>query len=231
MKNDVVKIGEQVDLYLGKGPYYRTVVDDIRGGDILMVSIPTFRGISVILRLDQELRLFFYRDNGRYSILVRVLDLQLTEPVRMAKLKVLSDPERQQRRESFRVSTMISTILRPVVFGPYPPKGQPLAQDEIEQGPAFNISATGIAVRVTGEYSVGERIFLRIYLAWPKPDSEPLDILGEVRQIHRVESDRNLFQLGIMFIDVSEELSSHIAKFVLMEEQRRTKQSRLIEGE
>lgn len=226
----IIEVGEQVDLYLGKGPYYRTKIADLGLNGMFLVPLPTFRGIPIILRKAQRLKLFFYRDNGRFSIDVAVMDFDLKE-LRMVWLKQLTQPERQQRRESFRVTTMLRAILRPYNLGPFPKRPDPEEAGQMQEVPTFNISATGVAVRASGEFYVGERVFLRIFLAWPKPDSEPLTILGEIRQVKRIEYGKSEFQLGILFLDASSEMTSHIARFVLMEEQRRVKQQRLVEEE
>ena len=231
MKSEYVKISEKIDLHLGKGPYYRTVVDDILDEETLLVSIPTFRGIPIILHMDQELQLFFYRDNGRFAQNVQVIGFDLGEAVRLVKLRILSEPARQQRRQSFRVSTILQATLRPYTLGPFPLKPDPSEAEEMEEVSTFNVSATGVAIKTHGDYYVGERIFLRIFLAWPTSNAKPLDIMSEVRQIVRLEPGRDVFYLGAMFLDASEEMSTHIAKFVLIEEQKRRKQARLVEEE
>ena len=222
--NDI-KIREKLDLYLGKGPYYRTVAEDISEDNTLLVSIPTFRGIPIILRPGQEVNLYFYRENGRYVIKARVVGFELSGQIRLARLFALSAPERQQRRESFRISAMLRTILRPYYLGPFPYKPVPEEEQEMEEAPTFNLSATGVAVRTTREYQPGERLYLRIFLSWPQPKSAPLEITGEIKQVVKTDNVKNIFQLGIMFIDASEDMASHITKFVLMEEQRQRKQT------
>lgn len=229
MIENFVQIGEKVDLYLGKGPYYRTIIDDIDENNMVLASIPTFRGISIILRKGQKLKLFFYRNNGRFSIDVLVDGFLLESTLRQVRMKVLSKPVRQQRRQSFRVSTMLRTVLRPFELGPFPSRPDPNEIAQMEDAPAYNISATGVAVRTVNEnYRVGDKMYLQIFLSWPKPDSAPMTVLGEVRQVARLEYGKDVFHLGIMFLDATADMSDHIARFVLVEEQRRLKQQKHI---
>ncbi|MCL1828983.1 MAG: flagellar brake protein [Oscillospiraceae bacterium] len=223
MKNNDIKAGEKVDLYLGKGPYYRSMVEDTTEDDTYLVSVPTFRGIPIILKQDQEINLYFYRENGRYIINTRVIDFEISENVRMVRLVAMSEAERQQRRQSFRVSTLLRTILRPYDLGPFPRRPNPAEEHEMEDAPTFNLSATGVAIRTTRDHAVGDKLFLKIFLAWPKSESVPLEISGEIKQIAKTDSVKDIFQLGIMFVDASEEMSAEITKFVLAEEQRQRK--------
>lgn len=231
MENLALELGEKVDLYLGRGPYYRTAINDISDDGTVLVSIPTFKGVPIILRQDQDLKLFFYRDNGRYAVGVRVRAFEMDDPVRLARLEVTTQPVRQQRRTSFRVASMLQVILRPYALGPFPRVPNPGEADQMEQAPTINISSTGVAVRASGDYSVGERVYLRILLAWPQPDYPPLDIFGEIRQVVRLEPDADIFHVGIMYLNVSDEISAHLSKFVMFEEKRIIKKKRLIEGE
>ena len=231
MKKEELCLGEKVDLRLENGPHYRTVIGGLdEGNTLLSVSIPTFRGIPVILRQGQALQMFVYRDTGRYGIGVLVEGFELSGKVHMVRLRIISEPERQQRRESFRVTTMLRAILRPYNFGPFPHpyRNELKLLGEMEEVPTFNISVSGVAVRSQKNFAVGDRVYMRIFLAWPNMEAIPVNILGEIRQSSRQNKG---YQLGIMFLDVSEELSTHLAKFVIMEEQRRVKQQRLIEEE
>lgn len=231
MKTEGLRLGEKVDLYLGRGPYYRTVVDDIPNKNTLILPIPTFRGISIILKMNQTVQLYFYRENGRYLIECVVIGLDLKSHVRMVALRMLTQPTRQQRRNSFRVETMVKAIIRPASLGPFPRSPIPEEEELMEEVPTFNISATGIAVRTKREYHVGDQIYMRIFLAWPTEAAEPINVLCEIRQVLPVTGDRDMRQLGIMFLNANEDLSSHIAKFVLVEEQRRVRQRKLVEEE
>lgn len=225
-----VNQGEKVDLFLGRGPYYRTVVDELPDDKTILVPLPTYRGIPIILSRDQEIKMYFYRPNGRYVQNVKVIGFVLEGSIRMVRLLELTEPDRQQRRDMFRVTTMLRAYLRPIEIGETPTDFTDEEIKSMEEAPTFNISATGIAIRTKGEYEVGDRLFIRVFLAWPQQEPEPINIVGEVRQVNSVEQDHRIKQLGIMFMDISEEMSEHIGKFVLIEEQRRAKQQRLVTG-
>ena len=223
--------GEKIDLYLGRGPYYRTMVDELPDDRTIIAPLPTYKGIPIILSQNQEIKMYFYRPNGRYVQNVKVIGFMLEGNVRLVRLMELGSAEKQQRRDTFRVTTMLRAVLRPHDFGEFPNKITPEEDQLMEEVPTFNISATGVAVRTTRDYSVGDRIYIRIYLTWPQQKSEQIDVMGEVRQVVSVEQEMRVKQLGMMFLDISEETSGRIEKFVIVEQQRKVKQKRLITDE
>lgn len=228
MKYEVLNIGDKVDLYMGRGPYYRTTIDDIEGNRDYVVTVPSYRGIPIIVRNGQRLQMFFYRQNGRYAIDAKVTSFEVDGQVRLMKLRALGEPEKQQRRESFRFHTSLKVIIRPFVMGPFPMKPDPEEADEMEEASTFNISATGIALKTKRSYEHDEKFYLQIYL---NPDGPPLEILCAVRQASRVESVEGPYFIGAMFMDIAADVTTIIAKFVLDEERKQVKQSRLVEEE
>ena len=223
--------GEKIDLYLGRGPYYRTLVDELPDDKTIIALLPTFRGIPIILSQNQEIKMYFYRPNGRYMQNVKVMGFMLEGNVRLVRLMELGPAEKQQRRETFRVTTMLRAILRPHEHGEFPYRITTSEEELMEEVPTFNISATGVAVRTSNEYDVGDRIYIRIFLTWPQQQAEPIDVMGEVRQVVNAEHEMRVKQLGIMFLDISEETSGRIEKFVIVEQQRKAKQKKLVSDE
>ena len=223
-----VREGEKIDLYLGKGPYYRTLVDELPDDKTVIAPLPMYRGIPIILRQNQEIKMYFYRPNGRYIQSVKVIGFALEGNIRLVRLMELEPAEKQQRRDTFRVATMLRAILRPYEDSEMPGKPSPQEEELMEEVPTFNISATGVAVRTTRDFEIGDRVRIRVFLTWPQQEPEQIDIVGEVRQIMSVEQELRVKQLGMMFLDISEETSGRIEKFVIVEQQRKVKQKKLV---
>lgn len=229
MKEIKIEVRDKVDLFLRRGPYYPTVINDITKDGLLFVSVPIYRGISIVLHMDQELQLFFYRDSGRYAVDVKVIGFELSGEIKLIKLLPLSLPVKQQRRESFRLKARLRAIIRPQLLGAFP--FNPSFEDDEEMDYVFtsDISSTGIAFRTTVKYSVGEKFFLKLFLEWPEPDAEPIDISCVIKQVGIVDVVTGEYQIGAMFADISEETMNYITRFVLAEESRRIVKQRLIE--
>ena len=223
--------GEKIDLYLGRGPYYRTMVDELPDDRTIIAPLPMYRGIPIILSQNQEIKMYFYRSNGRYIQNVKVIGFALEGNVRLVRLLELGPAEKQQRRDTFRVTTMLRAILRPYEFGEFPYKVTAKEEELMEEVPTFNISATGIAVRTSQDFIVGDRVYIRVFLTWPQQAPEQIDVMGEVRQVMSIEQEMRVRQLGMMFLDISEETSGRIEKFVIIEQQRKAKQKKLVMDE
>lgn len=230
MKKDALMIGDKVDMYLGKGPYYRTVVSDIMDNGDIYVPIPTIKGIPIILSAGQELVLLYYRDNGRFLLGCKVKRMIVEGALRQIILSVVAGPERQQRRTSFRVSTMLRSHIKTFEEGPFERNIPEDELDELTDAHTLNISSTGLAIRTTENYKIGDLLYILLYLDWPTENSPPMALQGEVRQITSPSPGSELNQVGIRLVDLSVEQSNHIAKFVMLEEQRRVRQNRLVEG-
>ena len=213
-------IGEKVDLYLGHGPTYRTQLEDIDGLGLLLISQPLYRGIPIVLRLGQQVEMYYFRPNGRFCIDVEMEGVVTTDQVRLIALRRISEPRKQQRRESFRLMTLLEAVLRPVSAGPFPAR-RTNEDDLVERTVTTeNISETGVSVwSVKIAYDMGEKLYIRLYLPWPDEEAEPLELRCEVRRCELEDPVTLTYGVGLMFMDCPEETRQLIARYVLVKQQ------------
>ena len=102
-KDNVVVLGDKVGLVKDAGREYRTMIEDMYGGGSYLVGIPSYRGIPMTLRLNDEVLMLFYRESGRYICPTRVASLDQTGEIQYALLLQKSEPFRDQRRGAFRL--------------------------------------------------------------------------------------------------------------------------------
>ncbi|NLO47740.1 MAG: flagellar brake protein [Clostridiales bacterium] len=230
VKKQLIKIGDRVDLYLGTGPVYRTMLEDITNNKNLLVSVPIYKGMPVSFAKNQELQMYFYRTNGRYRANVKMVGYQHHDQLTFLELQVLSEPQKQQRRDSFRINEELKVVMsyidNDLVFDRLNS-----SEDDREVAYSINISVTGIAVKTKKAYSVGDKVFMRIYLMWPDAEAEPLEIIGEIRQVDMINPLQKVYNIGIMFLYTSKEVSGNLSKYVMAREQKRLKQKRLVEDD
>lgn len=213
-------IGEKVDLYLGQGPTYRTQLEDIDEAGLLLVSQPLYRGIPIVLRMNQEIELYYFRPNGRFGVDVVVDHIVTGDQVRLIALRRISEPHKQQRRESFRLMVALDAVLRPVSAGVFPLRRTP-EDDLVERRVTTeNVSETGVSIRsVKIAYDVGEKLLIKLYLPWPDEDADPLELRCEVRRCELADPVLLSYSVGLMFMDCSEETRQLIARYVLVKQQ------------
>jgi c-di-GMP-binding flagellar brake protein YcgR len=232
-KNDDIRIGDRVDLYLNQPPYYRTVVDDILSDGALVVQIPTHRGLTVILRKEQELRIFYYRHNGRFSLDARVRKLNLGGNIRTVELERLSDCRKEQRRLAFRVPVNIRTN---VCFPPEVDGGLDLsdmdqfAGGEREEVYTKDISETGLAIYLQKHCEPGMKVVLEVYLPFLPEWEQPMKVFAVIRQT-RFDEVRKRYKAGLEFLEMTEKMRMMLSKYLLMQQQQLLKQQRLVEEE
>jgi len=162
-------------------------------------------------------------------------------------LAPLSEPVSEQRRTAFRINPDIEAAVRRFKEGPFQPApddasdGVPdgssdsdgasnNAYEAVDRARIENLSAVGALVhdggaliQADGEYKVGEKLFLRMYLNWPQPDSKPLDVIAEVVRCESV-ADGNSVKIGVRFIEMENDAQNTLTKFVIAGQQELKKQ-------
>lgn len=230
---EIVQIGDIIDLYTGKGIPYRTKIEDFTREGNIVVSTPLYRGIPIIVLREQKLELFFYRDNGRFAMDVKVADLVVSGSIRMLILEPTSEVRKQQRRDSFRLKKFIDVTIRDLAGGEFPRRHT--EEDDIYETAATteDISETGAGLRVHKKYDQGDRIYLRIYINWGEQGLPYMDFHCEIMQSVYVRRDSGpaYYRLGVNFLNSTQETRTLMAKYILIEQQKTIKQQRLVEGE
>ena len=229
-KKDKIVIGDKIDLRIGNGPYYRTTVDEMSGNSTIFAAVPSYKGIPIILHIDQELRIFFYRKSGRFSVHAQVKGFTVSGEIRLIEIEIKSEPKKEQRRESFRVPTSIKAVLC-VFSDPITLRAKKMleADDTVKEvAEARNLSETGVGLKTKFDYNISEKVLLKLHLAWPHEDSAPIELLAEAR---RSEYDpiRDIYYVGFQFLNAGDEMRSHISKYLLVQQQKQIKQQKLVE--
>ena len=229
-ENGLLRIGETIDLYTGRGMPYRTKIEDFTEDGLVVASTPFYRGIPVVLLRDQELELYFYRENGRYAVDVVLRYFFMSGNIRMLVFEVVSEERKEQLRDSYRLRKFIDIRVRDYDEGPLPnisvstsEKGMPATTEDI--------SETGAGIRLRKRYAKGDRLYVTMYLDWPTPNSPPIDFLCEIMHVEQVTGQDNVsyYRLGLRFVDNSEDSRAMLAKYIIREQQRAIVRRRLVE--
>ncbi|MDR0951766.1 MAG: PilZ domain-containing protein [Oscillospiraceae bacterium] len=222
----VPAIGDKIDIFRKNSPYYRTMVEYYADSTIY-AQLPTYKGVPIILHTDEELTAVFYRETGRYSVRVRVVTLNLEGNLKNIEFKIISSPEKEQRRHAYRFPVRMDAAIYSL---PEKDGEAFLVVDEerlIERVRTRDISETGVALLVGGNYAVGERYLLELDLKWPQPTSPPLLVVARVRRIHESPTGYKNTLVGLCFINGGARLAGLLGKYTL-DMQRRQLQKRRI---
>ncbi|MDR1588979.1 MAG: flagellar brake protein [Oscillospiraceae bacterium] len=242
--------GDRVDIQFKNSPEYRALVEDARDGGDIVVTSPTYRGAPVVFHKGQLIQLSFYRDNGKYSVDVRVVGFRTSNEVRLMRLQCVSDVTKVQRRGYYRLPVVLRTEVRRLPIS-LPtelhrlPEVLPLLDDVMsyeeavdaleeyavdeENSTTRDISISGISVKSKTQFVVGDKLVIKVHLGWPNAKEPPISAVVEVR---RVEYDpaTGTYNVGLEFSGAFAKRDL-ITKYIYEQQQRRIKQEKLIKDE
>jgi c-di-GMP-binding flagellar brake protein YcgR len=248
-KHDIVP-GDRVDLQYRNSPEYRALVEETGRGGAIVVTSPTYKGVPVVFHRDQVLRLSFYRDNGKYSMEVKVRGFRTSGEIRLVALECISDVTKVQRRGYYRLPVVLRTEVRrlPVALPTELhrlPEVLPMLDDVMsyeeavdaleeyavdeENSTTRDISISGISVKSKSKFVIGDKMVIKVHLGWPNAKEPPISAVVEVR---RVEYDpaTGSYNVGLEFAGAFAKRDI-ITKYIYEQQQKRIKQEKLIKDE
>jgi c-di-GMP-binding flagellar brake protein YcgR len=250
-KGDIIP-GDRIDLSAKPepGPDYRTIVEDVDAKGNMLVATPTYKGSPVVFRKKQTLTLSYYRDNGKYSLGVKVTGYRTNGDRRMVVLERTSDVVKEQRRGYYRLPVVLRTEVRRLsVSLPTElhrlPDNLPMLDDvmtyeeavdaldeytvEEESSATRDISISGISVKTSTEYFVGDKLVIKVHLDWPSMTEPPISAVVEVRRVER-DPASGMYYIGLEFSGAFAKRDI-ITKFIFEQQQKRLRQEKLIKDD
>ena len=234
-KDTVIVVGDKIDLTIDGKRFYKARVDDILKNGLLLTSLPIYRTAQMQLNVLDEVYLVFYRDSGRYIAIVRVVDFQRKDDLRYPIFELATIPEKDQRRESYRLPvSSIDTLLFEYKDGAELSlsinEGTGEAS-ELAEARASDISVTGIALVTTKwECKLGERYLLKLYFDGFGGKTPPFLVCAQVMRAE-LTPESGIYSVGMQFFGLTKNKNEFLTKFILTQQQKRIVQRRLIEGE
>ena len=237
MKDKVIVVGDIVDLTSSDdGIPFRTKVEDLRGGRLFSASVPSSGGIPMMVHMDDELYMTFYRESGRYTVRIKVVGFDRKDEIRYMLFTQISEPEKDQRRMYFRLPVNIGVVM--CEYHENIEEDMPVIEeiDEahivvLETVGSKDLSITGIAVLAKNDYELGDKFILRInFDTRQSKETKPFIIFAEVMR-KDFDYRSNSFRLGMHFFGQTQSMSEFLAKYVLKQQTQQIRQRRLVEGE
>ena len=232
-KHKVIAAGDKVEMFENEQVIYKTVIWEVLGEGQFFVAVPSHRGMQMLLHVGDELNMAFFRDSGRYVTRVRAMGFITRDKVRYAQLMQISDIEKNQRRDNFRVAVRLRAQVHK--YADYYAKELP-AHDEItkenslEMAEIKDISASGVAIMARGEFIPGEKYMLKLFFDTPREKAQPMLVCCEVARVTS-EAETKSFNVGMSFINQTKQMSKFLTKYVQNQQRRQIAQRRLIEDE
>jgi len=233
LPEDMMVVGDKVDMVVEQGRVFRTMIEDTTGNGLFLVGVPSRGGIPVPIKADDEVQLLFFRESGVFITLMGVVGFEKKGEVRYAWLVQKTKPERTQRRDAFRVESMLGVLVNEYREGMEKKLSRRGYTDEtalLEAASCKDISVTGVAIRTRRKYETGERYFLKLFFDEPQKKTLPFSACAEVTRLSLgIESSFNT--VGMHFFGLSESDSETLSRFVFERQRELIKQKRLVEEE
>jgi len=243
----LLKAATVAEIYFDTEIPYKTLISSVTDDGKIVIIQPYRQEETFDLKKGQKLKMYYYPEGNRYNLIVEVDKISFDGKETVITLAPLSEPVSEQRRAAFRINPDIDAAVRRFKEGPFQPAqdgasngvtdGSPCsdgasngAQEDSGRAKIENLSAVGALVhdggaliQADGEYELGEKLFLRMYLKWPQPDSKPLDVMAEVVRCENV-ADGNSVKIGVRFIEMENDSQNTLTKFVIAGQQELKKQ-------
>ena len=232
-KDTALVIGDKIDLTFNGRRFFKTMIGDIYDNGLILVSPPIYRGIAMQLQMFAEVYMVFYRESGRYAILTRVVAFEDKNGIRYTVLEQLSEPEKNQRREFYRLSDSVETFMYEYIDGiELSLEGREEVTDAVKLAAARtkDISVMGTALVSKWECRLGERYLLKMLLRGQRDKTLPFLVCAEVRRAE-LSLESGVYNVGLMFIGLTKAKRDYLAKYILAQQQKKIVQKKLIEGE
>lgn len=234
--DEIIIIGDRVDLVVQTGLVYRAMIEDRVDNGPFLVAVPSRKGIPMRVAQDDDIYLVFYRETGRYIAQMKVVALERRGALRYMWLLQRTPAQKNQRRGAYRLPVSFSVqILKPgEEQNPQENSSDAARAVAIEKADSKDISVTGIALITKKKYEIEDKYILVMQitgtadarLSSRRAKTPPLEVNAAVKRCipWRVSGKYNT---GMSFVDITRSTSEQIAQFVLTEQQRQIRMRRL----
>ncbi len=206
-----LKIGERIDIEI-EGRQYKSDVQDMDRKDNISVSQPMQRQAPVFIAPHSEVKVVFYRPNGMFEFIARAIGTAEHESIRMIRLKILEEPQKYQRRMSFRVplripvTAVITSELNHTARTVYSFQSQ-----------SIDLSESGMGLYAPQSYPLGARMRIEYAIAY-EGAQERLSLMSDVARCTWPQKIGEQFVLGVKFSNVSEKTQRLLSKYIIQEQ-------------
>ena len=232
-KESNLVVGDKIDLTRDRRRFFKTTIWDASDKGLILIGAPVYRGVQMQLELHEEVILVYYRDTGRYVTKMKVVGFRDKDDIRYTLLEQLTQPEKNQRREYYRLH-----ISAPVQLFEYTEGVEAIlsAREGVKDANLFadakmkDISVSGIALVTKWGCKENENYLLKLVLQALENKQWPLTICAKVmRTGQSQEGGTNV--VGMRFFGLTKEKRDFLSKYIMTQQQKMIVQVKLVEGE
>ena len=226
-------VGDKVDLTKDRRRFYKSTVWETSDNGMILIGAPVYKGLQMQLMLGDELFLVYYRDTGRYVAKMRAVGHREKDDVQYTLLEQLTQPEKNQRREYYRLH-----VSAPVQLFEYKDgiEATLSIRDGVRDSNMFadakmkDISVSGIALTTKWGCKENENYVLKLTLQAVGSKPVPLTTCAKVMRAGQ-EQENGTKVVGLKFFGLTKDKSDFLSKYIITQQQKMIVQIKLVEGE
>ncbi|MBS4032719.1 MAG: PilZ domain-containing protein [Clostridiales bacterium] len=213
-KKNLFEINQKINVVLvPDGEYHLSSIQEI-DEKTLSITMPIRRGMYLLLKTRDTVRVEYAVQDAVYSFQANVLDRKRSNEVMLIVLERPSAISRTQRRNYVRFPVNL-----PIFFQVVGPDGYPLPDDVVRQGKTVDISGGGLQIVTMSPPDREDTVFIKLKL----DDNNPreLQLSGDVSWVVQDDWSKNT-RFGVSFTDISEVERERIISYIFLKMRTRT---------
>ena len=215
--NRIYDVGDKVSILIDKREYVSKILRITDDGE-LVIYVPSCNGSDLHLIDDKNYNLIFYVNGGLYKAYVVLSDIYTEEGIDVVELELMSELERYQRREYFRIDYYCDIEYK--ILEIYSEDGS-LERHNGKwcKAKLSNISGGGMKFNSEEGIPNAKRVFLKFALG-EGINRNQYSCLANVVLISKKDIGKLIYEYRVSFSDIDESARENIVKFVFEEERR-----------
>ena len=201
------------------GKYYVSNVIELLDDNRVGISMPVERGAIVPLEIGDRFKICFYTDKGLYQCRAEIKDRFRKSSFYIAVFKFISDFEKIQRRQFFRINCLLDIRYRKIeAVGP--PGEEPKDPGPWLEATAIDISGGGIRFNCS-EYKENDSKYQMEFNIPMNNSFVKLNVFTRIVYISDTANRSGMYEYRLEFIGLGAKEREAIVRFVFDEERRR----------
>lgn len=215
--NRIYDVGDKVSILIDKREYVSKILRITDEGG-LVIYVPSYNGSDLQLIDDKNYSLIFYVNGGLYKADVVLEDIYEEKGIDVVELELMSELERYQRREYFRIDYFCDIEYK--ILEIYSDDGS-LERHNGKwcKAKLSNISGGGMKFNSEEGIPNAKRVFLKFALG-EGINRTQYSCLANVVLISKKDIGKLIYEYRVSFSDIDESARENIVKFVFEEERR-----------
>ncbi|MDE7300239.1 MAG: flagellar brake protein [Lachnospiraceae bacterium] len=221
--SNALSIGQKIEMtrhrrtpfgHDGEGKTYVSQLTDIKENSLIQIAMPMEGGRMFLLEPGEKFNLYFYTTRGLFHCVAQVESRYRSGAVYYADMAFLSELERYQRRQFYRLNCIVDMAFR-------------LPEEDAApySGVIIDISGGGLRFNSEKQFETDAQLKVSFRLTTGGAEKD-FNLLARVVLSNRLVNRESGYETRVEFVDIEENDRESIVKYVFEEDRKRRKRER-----